>query len=358
VMRGQREDTSRYRADQVAGLGLVRGGTRSNENQSYHLQCGSRRAAGCVPGSHVRVGKHPVGSASGGTALWTETQTVTVRGGLFNVLLGSAESLSAEDFTGSTYLGVKVGADPEMTPRHQIVSVAYAIHAREATNADTLDGEDASAFALATHDHDSRYWNLIGNSGTISGTHFLGTTDDAALEFRVNGLRALRLQPGPDSPNLIGGYSDNSVTEGVWGATIGGGGVVAPLNRVTDIFGTVGGGAGNQAGDGEGGVIGAACATVGGGVNNVASGENATIGGGNRNVASSTESTAPSPPWAVDGATGRRPTMPRLPAAAGQIRWMIPPATVSPTTTARSEAEGTTRRGMTTGIRRTPSTRQ
>ena len=104
--------------------------------------------------------------ASGGTALWTETQTVTVENGLFSVLLGSVNPLSIDDFTGSTYMGVKVGADPEMTPRHRIVSVAYAIHAREATNADTVDGAHASAFAQATHDHWGEAWS--GSTGTGS----------------------------------------------------------------------------------------------------------------------------------------------------------------------------------------------
>ncbi|MFQ5794658.1 MAG: hypothetical protein ACE5JP_06370, partial [Candidatus Bipolaricaulia bacterium] len=60
--------------------------------------------------------------ASGGTALWTETQDVVVTNGLFNVLLGSVNSLSASLFTGATYLGVQVDSDPEMTPRQQIVS--------------------------------------------------------------------------------------------------------------------------------------------------------------------------------------------------------------------------------------------
>jgi len=108
--------------------------------------------------------------ASGGTALWTETQTVTVENGLFSVLLGSVNPLSTDAFTGSTYLGVKVGADAEMTPRHRIVSVAYAIHAREATNADTVDGAHASAFAQATHDHWGEAWSGSTDTGSAGLT--------------------------------------------------------------------------------------------------------------------------------------------------------------------------------------------
>ncbi len=52
----------------------------------------------------------------------------------------------------------------------------------------------------------------------------------------------LRIQPDATSPNLIGGYSGNTVTAGAYGATIGGGGNGTYRNRVTDNYGTVGGG--------------------------------------------------------------------------------------------------------------------
>lgn len=38
-------------------------------------------------------------------------------------------------------------------------------------------------------------WLLGGNAGTTPGPHYLGTTDNQALEFKVNGARALRLEP-------------------------------------------------------------------------------------------------------------------------------------------------------------------
>jgi hypothetical protein len=127
-------------------------------------------------------------------------------------------------------------------------------------------------------------WSLTGNAGTL-GTNFLGTTDNVPLELKVNGQQALRLEPNATSPNLIGGYSGNTVTTGVVGATIGGGGMSGNLNRVTDHGGTVGGGVGNRAGDDNGMPEDKACATVGGGSNNIA-GEFATVPGGESNTAS------------------------------------------------------------------------
>jgi hypothetical protein len=69
---------------------------------------------------------------SNGTVLkWTETQgAVVVDKGIFNVLLGSVNPIPDTAFNGSIrYLGVTVGADPEITPRKPMVSVPYAMRA-------------------------------------------------------------------------------------------------------------------------------------------------------------------------------------------------------------------------------------
>jgi hypothetical protein len=82
-------------------------------------------------------------ASTGGTALWSETQSVSVTGGLFNVLLGSATALPASVFSTDAvrWLGVKVGSDPEMTPRQRLVSVSYAFKAEDA---DALGGSIAT----------------------------------------------------------------------------------------------------------------------------------------------------------------------------------------------------------------------
>ncbi len=129
-------------------------------------------------------------------------------------------------------------------------------------------------------------WELTGNAGTNPATHFLGTTDNVALELRANNWRVLRFEPNGPQPNLIGGSSANVVTSGAESATIAGGGSDTLPNRVTDSYGTVGGGYGNIAGDNAGTVNDRTFATVAGGGGNTASGFHATIGGGWYNVAS------------------------------------------------------------------------
>ena len=89
-------------------------------------------------------------TSTGGTAVWTETLTltnkVTVTNGLFSVLLGNVESLSGVDFNQNVYLGVNIGGsgsaswDGEMTPRKQIASVPSAFEAG------LLDGLDSTQF--------------------------------------------------------------------------------------------------------------------------------------------------------------------------------------------------------------------
>ncbi len=64
--------------------------------------------------------------------VWQETHTsVQVTNGLFNVLLGSVDSLSAEIFTGGRFLSVKVGNEVEMTPRMRLTSSAYAMQSEK-----------------------------------------------------------------------------------------------------------------------------------------------------------------------------------------------------------------------------------
>jgi hypothetical protein len=79
-------------------------------------------------------------------------------------------------------------------------------------------------------------------------------------------------------------------------ATIAGGGpttvtLSTTANRVTDNYGAIGGGADNQAGDGDADLTDATYATVAGGEGNTASGRRATVGGGNDNTASGYSST-------------------------------------------------------------------
>jgi len=85
-------------------------------------------------GTNVSDSLHPnitfklYNAASGGTAIWTETQTsVNTVDGIFRVALGSVFAFPANfNFNwDGLYLGVTVGGDSEMIPRIQMAAVPF-----------------------------------------------------------------------------------------------------------------------------------------------------------------------------------------------------------------------------------------
>lgn len=95
--------------------------------------------------------------AAGGSALWTESKSVTVNKGLFSTLLGDTTALDLTLFNGQElYLGITVGSDPETAPRQRIAHTAYAIYAERANlanNAAHFENKTATDFAAANHTH-------------------------------------------------------------------------------------------------------------------------------------------------------------------------------------------------------------
>jgi hypothetical protein len=118
-------------------------------------------AAGVLIGNTSPVNRSVVfrlyTASSGGTALYAETQTVTISGGEFGVLIGNGAGITGSPGPGSPattpyktlndiinsgtygslFLGVTVddgtaAADPEIAPRQQIVSGAFALRAKVA----------------------------------------------------------------------------------------------------------------------------------------------------------------------------------------------------------------------------------
>jgi hypothetical protein len=293
----------------VAALLAATGPTRAQSGAPTVVSYQGQVMVGGLPYTGVGYFKFAVVNQAGNITYWSNDGTsaggnppatpipLPVSDGLFNGLLGDTslggmtQPLSASVFDGTDrYLRVWFSSDgmtfTRLSPDRRIAAVPYALQAKEAKNADTVDGQHASAFAAA-----GAVWSLTGNADTMPGTHFVGTTDNQALEFRVNNARVLRVEPHATSPNVIGGYGGNSVTGGVYGAVIGGGGASGYTNRVTDAYGTVGGGRGNQAGDGAGAIDDQSYATVGGGADNTASGYMTTIGGGQGNTASGERAT-------------------------------------------------------------------
>ena len=265
---------------------------------------------------------------TGGSPAWEEGQLLLVENSVINAILGRIIPLDLP-FDKTYWLGISIAAGDELQPRTRLNASAYSLNASSvtdsavtsrkiapntvvrslngATEAVTLTAgnniaivRDGNNLTISSTDESGRdSWRLSGNAGTDT-THFLGTTDAQPLELRVNGERAGRFEyTEPDAgPNVILGSQFNQVTDGVYGATISGGGDAGKFfpslspNKVTDRLGTVGGGAANTAGffgmvgGGFTNTASEAHSVVAGGFNNMASGRKSTVSGGSNNVAS------------------------------------------------------------------------
>lgn len=144
--------------------------------------------------------------ASGGSAVWTENQTVAVTRGAFNVLLGSATPFNMAIFSGQDlYLGVTVASDPEMSPRLRMGWVAYAFYA---DNANALDGRDSTSFANTAHNHAG---STI-NSGAV-GQAFI----DSAVARDAEVMPIVLAADGPGSgldADSVDGWDSTSLWKG------------------------------------------------------------------------------------------------------------------------------------------------
>jgi hypothetical protein len=111
---------------------------------------------------------------TGGSAIWTENQTVTVTSGLFSVMLGSVTSLDSLDFNQPLYLSINVNSDGEMSPRKILGSVASAF---EAVNTQTFGGLATTSFLRADINNVSAlFTRSTTTNATTTGASYLGTS--------------------------------------------------------------------------------------------------------------------------------------------------------------------------------------
>jgi len=208
------------------------------------------------------------------------------------------------------------GAFVTLAPRQQLTATPYAVTAGNVVSGGLAAGSYPSALTLNNAANQisgtftgngasvtnvnattlggvtgAGFWKTNGNTGAnpANGT-FLGTADNLPLEIKVNGTRALRLEPTPNDAfrsglvNIIGGSPANSIAPGVYGSVIAGGGAqnyfgTAPSNSVAAELAFLGAGYGNSIG------ASAVAASLGGGHNNSiqANAADTFLGGGQNN---------------------------------------------------------------------------
>jgi len=154
-----------------------------------------------------------------GTQLWYEKPTVDVRGGLYNVYLGSQVGLGTVFDSGADrWLGIAVGGDAEAVPRIQIGHVPYAMQTDLAANSLLLNGQTASSYAAAVHAHSA----ADITSGTLS-TSVYSAYADLAADSRI-GLAASQVAAGDHNHDATYVNATGDMMTGVLAVSIPAGG--------------------------------------------------------------------------------------------------------------------------------------
>jgi hypothetical protein len=248
--------------------GNLNAGTMSDERLSSSVTLQSNTFNGASQLVRLDANTPPRLPAVSGLNLTNLNASNLASGTVNNDRLSSSVTLQSNTFNGASQL---VRLDASSPPRLPAVSGVNLTNlsagnlASGTVPSDRLSGTYSSTLTF------SSVSNVFRGMELDSGTN-------QALDLKVNGQRALRLEPNATSPNVIGGFSGNTISAGVVGAVISGGGspTVPRKNEVTADFGTVAGGLWNTAGGGAG-------ASVGGGGGNQALATGATVSGGNQN---------------------------------------------------------------------------
>ena len=188
-------------------------------------------------------------AADGGNLLWEQTiDNLAIHNGTFATRLDFSANYQNNNTSMSVfanplftpYLEIQVGIDTPLTPRQPFASVAYALVANTAMHVPDGSIMDSNIVSvdwskiINVPAGMGGNWTLNGNAGTDPNTNFLGTTDAQPLVFKVNEHQAIRYTYAENtatikseyrSINVLGGSEINSITAGVVGATIAGGGL-------------------------------------------------------------------------------------------------------------------------------------
>jgi hypothetical protein len=150
---------------------------------------------------------------SGGSAIWTESKTLTLTNGLFHTVLGDQTPIGPSvAFDKPYWLGIQVGGSGEMSPRTPLSSVGYSFSSISSIWADSaLSVRDSSIFSTK-----------IARDQVVRSLG--GIKDDVAIEVAA-GATLLKSGRG-DSVTLgpvvrgLNGFLGNVTLQGEGGTTV------------------------------------------------------------------------------------------------------------------------------------------
>ena len=286
ISGGGGNNVSGIRSVVSGGVGNVASGSTSvvgggNGNTASYL-------ASVVSGGQSNTASNENSVVSGGAVNTASGNYSVVSGGIANAASGAGSVTSGGDNNSASGIGSVISGGGSNTG-----GGTFAIVPGGSFN----DATGAYSFAAgrrgkALHEGSFVWADLTEADFASTAINQFSVRAGGGLRI-ISGTGALRLEPTVGSPNLIGGFAGNTVTAGIVGATIAGGGSSGFINHVTADYSTVGGGTGNTASGGgsviSGGQINTATgntSVISGGRNNNASSLYSVVGGGNANSAS------------------------------------------------------------------------
>lgn len=166
---------------------------------------------------------------TGGSTIWTETNSVSTKGGLFSVMLGANTSLETINFNQALYLSLNVNNDGEMSPRKVLGAVPNAFNAEE------LAGLPATSFLRADiANATATITNLQSSILSVAGISTLATTTLSFDSTVGGGDRYIRFNEYLMPEGSLGGGYHLPMIRGYDASS--------PLNGLftQDVFGIIG----------------------------------------------------------------------------------------------------------------------
>jgi len=209
-------------------------------------------------------------SETGGTAIWTETQSANVKNGIFSVSLGKVTPLTAA-FDKPYWVGIKVNGNSELIPRIALTASPYSCGTATVTQPEpgqNFQVKDSTGKVTHTLNSNGDSWSagvgkfenglVVGDTTVVPDTSHLSMTNTKKIKFGIN--KTLGANKGGRIAGILSGifgwgkgnyigvlgqsetgtgvFGKSTSSEGVFGTSSSGRGVSGSSNTGDGIYGS------------------------------------------------------------------------------------------------------------------------